>query len=55
MRRQAGACIAARECVDAEVKRLCGADVGKQAGTLAGTRGLADGACLALAGCSRVA
>jgi hypothetical protein len=53
MRWQPGACIAARERVDAEVKRLCGADVGKQAGTLAGTRGPAGGVAVALAGCSR--
>jgi hypothetical protein len=53
MRWQAGACIAARERVDAEVERLCGADVGKQVGTPVGTRRPAGGLSVALAGCSR--
>jgi hypothetical protein len=42
-----------RKRVDAEVKRLCGANVGKQAGTLAGMANPASRACVAFAGCSR--
>ena len=38
-----------RKRVDAEVERLCGANVGKQAGT----RESASGARMAFAGCSR--
>jgi hypothetical protein len=42
-----------RKRVDAEVERLCGANVGKRAGTLAGILKSASRVRVAFAGCSR--